>query len=95
MGVAWFPLGCAVAVLSGWSIRWTVVRLDPRSRSQALAWVLIGAGLRWGLAAVVLMMALRQGAGPGLTAFLGMFAGHWLSVAWLARVGRLREASGG
>lgn len=72
-------LGGAVAVLS---LAWTVGRLRPEMAGRALAMVWVGAVLRWGLAALLLSLALRQGILPGLCAFAGLWLARSLAVAW-------------
>lgn len=85
MILVWLVVGGAVAVLSGLSIRWTVERIEPEAPAQALAWVLGGAALRWGLIVLVLILALRQGILMGLTAFLGLWLGRWAAAWYLSK----------
>lgn len=72
-------LGGAVAMLS---LAWTVGRLRPESAGCALAMVWGGTVLRWGLVALLLSLALRQGILPGLGAFAGIWLARSLAVAW-------------
>ena len=94
MAIAWLLAGGATAFLSGLSIRWTVLRLRPESLSRAMAWVLGGAALRLGLAALLLVAAIRQGIVAGLLAFLGLWIGRWAAVWYLSRSQKPLGASG-
>ncbi|MEA3345876.1 MAG: hypothetical protein U9Q78_06500 [Chloroflexota bacterium] len=78
MAAFWLLIGLAIGLLNMLTLCWTVARLDPGAPSTAVALVLAGAILRWGLAAGLLIAALQRGIGPGLLAFAGL---------WLARSG--------
>jgi hypothetical protein len=83
MTVLWLFIGGAIGVLNVTTMWWTVARLQPDARHQALAWVLGGATLRWTIAAGLLCLALRTGAGPALLAVVGLWLGRWGTIRWL------------
>ena len=55
MVVLWLFAGGAVGALSGLTLWRTVARLQPSAPGHAVAWVLGGTLLRWGLAAGLLI----------------------------------------
>jgi hypothetical protein len=79
----WLFTGGSVGLLNGLSLRWTVARLRPAVPGRAVVWALGGALLRWGLAAVLLVIALQDGVMPGLLAFAGLRLARWGIVCWL------------
>lgn len=81
---SWLCTGGAVGVLSALTLWWTVSRFRPGAPRRALAWVLGGLMLRWGLAASLLITALQRGIVPGLLAFAGLWLARWGLVCWLA-----------
>lgn len=78
--------GGAIGVLSGLSLRWTAVRFSADAPLSAVALMVGGAFLRWGLAAVLLAIGLRSGIAPGLAAFAGLWLARWAVVWWLSRI---------
>ncbi|MBN1955592.1 MAG: hypothetical protein JW900_11155 [Anaerolineae bacterium] len=81
--IVWLWVGLAAGAANLLHLAWTVRRLDPQTghwRARALVWG--GAVLRWGLAALVLSLALQRGILPGLSAFLGLWLARSLGVAW-------------
>jgi hypothetical protein len=74
---SWLIAGGAIGVLNGLGLRWTVARLRPEAPGRAVAWALGGAMLRWGLAASLLIAALRHGVVPALLAFAGLWLARW------------------
>lgn len=76
MWVLWLLLGGLVGGLNSLLLYRTVSCLRP-SKPPGLALVLGSVPLRWAIAAVVLALALRQGIGPGLLTFAGMWLTRW------------------
>lgn len=76
----WFVLGGLWGALSIAFQVWSVRRLDPRPSPLAVAWVIGGVGLRLGWIALLLALALRQGIGPGLSAFAGIWLARWIMI---------------
>jgi hypothetical protein len=83
MTVLWLIVGAALGVLSVTTMWWTVARLRPDARPQALVWVLGGAVLRWAVTAGLLFMAVRTGGGAGPLTVVGLWLGRWGTVRWL------------
>jgi len=81
---SWLFTGGVVGVLNGLTLWWTVARLRPDASHRALAWVLGGMMLRWGLAAGLLVTALQRGIVPGLLAFAALWLTRWGMACWLA-----------
>ncbi len=95
MSAIWLVVGGVVAILNGLSIRWSVLLAGMDVHLRAVAWILLGAILRWILVAILLAVALRQGIGQGLMAFLGLWLGRWGIVWWLSRSGGAPDAARG
>jgi hypothetical protein len=81
--VPWLFTGGAVGVLNGLILWWTAARLRPSAPRRAVTWALGGAMLRWGLAAGLLISALRQGIVACLVAFAGLWLTRWGMACWL------------
>jgi len=75
--IPWLLLGGMVGGLNGLTLCWTVSRLRPGALPYTLAAILGGTLLRWGTVAVALALALRQGIGPGLLVFAGLWLARW------------------
>ena len=85
MRAVWLALGGAVGVLNGLTLRWTMARLRPDAPLSGVALAVGGAALRWGLAAVMLIVASRQDLVSGLMTFAGLWLARWGVVWWLSR----------
>jgi len=85
MAVLWLLAGGAAGTLNGLSLRWTVARLYPTASIRAVAWILVGAALRWLLAAGVLLGALQHDITSALLAFTGLWLTRWTTVYWYHR----------
>ena len=79
----WLFTGGSIGVLNGLSLRWMVARLRPEVPCRAVAWAMGGVLLRWGLTAILLIIALQEGILPGLLAFAGLWLARWGIVYWL------------
>lgn len=82
----WLALGA----LWGWASVafqvWTVKRLEARPSPLAVAWLVGGFGVRLGWIALLLIVALQQGIGPGLSAFGGIWLARWLMIIRLHKL---------
>ena len=85
MAVLLFLAGGAAGTLNGLSLRWTVVHLHPTASIRAVAWILVGAALRWLLSAGVLLGALQHDITSALLAFAGLYLARWATVYWYHR----------
>jgi len=81
MVILWLFAGLAVGALNGLILWSSVARLRPDVPGRAMAWILGGVLLRWGLAAGLLIAALQRGILPGLLAFAGLWLAHW-GIVW-------------
>jgi len=88
MVTLWLFAGGAVGALNGLTLWWTVGRLRPDVSGRAVAWILGGALLRWGLIAGLLVAALQRGVLPGILAFAGLWLARWGMVVRWALGGR-------
>lgn len=80
MILIWFALGGLWGWLSMAFQVWSLTRLVPRPAPLTVAWVVGGFGLRLGWIALLLILALRQGIGPGLGAFAGIWLARWIAI---------------
>lgn len=91
MILAWLVIG----LVGGWfSMQfhiWSVRRLAPRPSAAALTWLIGGFGVRLGWIALLLIFALRQGLGPGLSAFTGIWLARWIMIARLHKLASLKS----
>ena len=79
----WLFAGGAVGALNGLTLWWMVGCLRPDVPRSAVAWVLAGALLRWGLAVGLLVAALQRGILPALLAFTGLWLSRWGTICSL------------
>lgn len=85
MLVVWFLAGMVTGCASAATQWWTARFIQRKSPHPVMVLVLGGSVLRWLVAAVVLVVALRQGVGAGLAALVGMMLPRWGLVALLVR----------
>lgn len=85
MVALWMLAGGAVGTLNGLTAKWAVARLGPTAPVRAVSWMVAGALLRWGLAAGLLIAALRRGIVPALLAFAGIWLARWGIIYWWYR----------
>lgn len=78
----WLLMGGLVGALNGLTRWWTVARLQAEMGSNALALTLGGLVIRLALVTVLLTGGLRQGIGPGLLAFTGLWVTRMVTVIW-------------
>lgn len=86
--IAWLLAGALVGIANVYSIARTVSRMRPDGRLYAVLVTVGGALMRFGLAVVVLSLALQQSALSGILAFVGLLVARWIAV-YLLNTGRL------
>jgi hypothetical protein len=80
--MAWLFAGGAVGLASMWSLQWTAERLRPGTSLAGIALAMGGIVVRLGVAAALVLMALRHGGLPaGLAALGGLWLVRWI-VSW-------------
>ena len=80
MVTLWLFAGLVVGALNGLLLWSSVARLCPDVSARAMARILGGTLLRWGLAVGLLIAALQRGILPGLLAFAGLWLARWGTV---------------
>jgi hypothetical protein len=83
----WLLTGGSIGMVNTLSLRWTVSRFRPDAPCRAVAWAVMGALLRWGLAAALLITALQHGVASALVAFSGLWLVRWGAVCGLGLKG--------
>jgi hypothetical protein len=79
----WLLTGGSIGMVNTLSLQWTVARLHPDAPRRAVTWTVMGALLRWGLAAALLIAALQHGVASTLVAFSGLWLVRWGTVCGL------------
>ena len=77
MWILWLLLGGLAGGLNSLLLYRTVSCLRPGKPPSTLVLILGSVPLRWAIAAVALALALRQGIGPGLLTFAGLWLARW------------------
>lgn len=86
MMLIWFALGLIWGWLSIAFQVWTVKRLDARSAPLTVIWFVGGFVVRLGWIALLLIFALRQGIGLGLSTFAGIWLARWVMIVRLHKL---------
>jgi hypothetical protein len=78
--LVWLALGGVWSWLAITFQAWSVMRIGPRSSLMTIVWLVGGIWLRLGWIALLLIVALRQGIGPGLSTFAGIWLARWIMI---------------
>ncbi|MDY0019272.1 MAG: hypothetical protein RBT47_04645 [Anaerolineae bacterium] len=76
----WFVAGLCLGWCHAWMYARSAGMMDPHKPAVALLSIVGGALLRWGMAAVLFFVALRQSVWALLLAFLGLWVMRWIMV---------------
>ena len=80
--VGWLGLGAAMGWLSVLNQQWTVSQIEPGRGAIVAVWFVLGAVLRWTVAAALLFFAIRSGLLTGLAAAGGLILARWLALVY-------------
>ncbi len=86
----WLLVGALAGSLNVAAIAGMVARLRPGSGARAVAALAGGFVVRLALSALVLIVALQQGAAAGLFTFAGMWLARWVVLFWTRSKGEIR-----